>query len=142
MQNWQDFVYPGFALRFRYPQVTPQGHIVEKDESQIDEAIRVHFTSKESYELYFEISKYTALPAQAEHQKHRESLENRPGGYVVSDLKEIRWMSQPAFEYSIKWQEGARVVMLIEADNATYRILYDPNSPLNVQVLSTLQWAY
>ena len=116
--------------------------MVEKVESQVDEAIRLHFTSKESHELYFEITKYINLPAEVEHQKHKESLENRPGEYVVSDLKEIRWMSQPAYEYSIKWRQGARIVTLIETENTTYRILYDPNSPLNVQILSTLQWTY
>jgi hypothetical protein len=142
MQNWQHFVYPGFALGFRYPQTTAQGHIVEKVESQMDEAIRVHFTSKDSHELYFEITKYINLPAQVEYQEHKEYLENRSGTYVVSDLKEIRWMSQRAYEYSVKWQQGRRVVILMEADNATYRILYDPNSPLNVQVLSTIQWTY
>jgi hypothetical protein len=142
MQNWQHFVYPGFALGFRYPQTTAQGHIVEKVESQTDEAIRVHITSKDSHELYFEITKYINLPAQVEYQEHKEYLENRPGEYVVSDLKEIGWMSQRAYEYSIKWHQGRRVVILMEADNATYRILYDPNSPLNAQILSTLQWTY
>ena len=142
MQNWQHFVYPGFALGFRYPEITPQGHIAEKAETQDEERIRIHFTSKESHELYFEITKYVDLPAQAEYQDHKEYLENMPDEYVVSDLKEIRRMSQPDYEYSIKWREGARIVMLIETDDATYRVLYDPNSPLNVQVLSTIQWTY
>ena len=142
MQNWQHFVYPGFALGFRYPEITPQGHIAEKAETQDEERIRIHFTSKDSPELYFEITKYVHLPAQVEYQEHKEYLENRPGEYVVSDLKEIRWMSQRAYEYSIKWREGARIVMLIEADDSTYRVLYDPNSPLNVQVLTTIQWTY
>ena len=142
MQNWQHFVYPGFALGFKYPQITPQGHLVEKVETQSEERIRVHFMSKESRELYFEITKYIGLPAQAEYQNHKEYLENRPEGHIVSDLREIRWMSQTAYEYSIKWRQGTRIVMLIETDNTTYRVLYDPDSPLNVQVLSTLQWTY
>jgi hypothetical protein len=142
MQNWQHFVYPGFALGFSYPEITPQGYIVEKAETQDGERIRLHFTSKESHELYFEITKYIDLRAQAEYKSHKEYLENRLDAYVVSDLREIRWMSQTAYEYSIKWREGARIVILIETDDATYRVLYDPNSPLNVQVLSTIQWTY
>ena len=142
MQNWQHFVYPGFALGFRYPQTTPQGHIVEKVESQGDEAIRVQFISKDSRELYFELTKYIDLSPQAEYQRHKESLEKRPDRFIVSELKEIRWLSQPAYEYSLKWKQGTRTVRLIEADNVTYRILYDPYSPLTVQVLSTVQWTY
>lgn len=142
MQNWQHFVYPGFALGLRYPPITPQDHVVEKVESQHDGAIRVHLISKESRELYFEITKYVDLPAQVEYHKHKEYLKSRPDDYMVSDLQNIRWMSQIAYEYSIKWRQGARIVKLIETDDATYRVLYDPNSPLNVQVLSTLQWTY
>jgi hypothetical protein len=142
MQNWKYFTDSRFALGFRYPQATPQGHIVEWAESQKDDVVRVHFTSKDSQELYFEVTKYFGLPAQVEYQQHKESLEERPEEFVVSGLKEIHWMSQPAYEYSIKWDNRARMVILLETDDATYRILYDPYSPLNIQILSTLQWAY
>lgn len=142
MQNWQHFSDPRFELGFQYPPTTPQGHIVERAESPEAAAIRIHFKSKDSRELYFEITKHSNLPAPVEHEQHKESLVKRPGGFVVSDLKEIRWMSQPAYEYSLKWHMGARVVILIEVDKSTYRILYDPYSPLNVQILSTVQWTY
>lgn len=143
MQNWQHFADARFALGFRYPQITPQGHSINRAERQEDNSVRVHFTSKDSRELYFEITKYFDLPAPDEYQHHKESLERRPEEMLVSDLKEIRWMSQPAYEYSFKWNQGARVAMLIEeTENTTYRILYDPNSPLNVQILSTLQSTY
>ena len=33
-----------------------------------------------------------------------------------------------------------RVVTLVQRDRATYRIIYDPNSPINVQVLSTIEF--
>jgi hypothetical protein len=142
MQNWQHFANPRFALGFMYPSLTPQGHIVERAERQGDEVIRVHFTSKDSHELYFEMAKYINLSPPVEYQRHKESLEKRPDRFIVSELKEIRWLSQSAYEYSLKWKQGTRTVRLIEADNVTYRILYDPYSPLNVQVLSTVQWTY
>jgi hypothetical protein len=142
MQNWPHFSNPEFALGFQYPQSTPHGHIVEKVERREEGAIRIHFTSKDSRELYFEISKYDHLSPQVEYQRHKENLETRPEQFVVSELKEIRWMSQPAYEYSFRWSQGARIVILIEADNTTYRVIYDPYSPLNVQILSTLQWRY
>jgi hypothetical protein len=142
MHNWPHFSYPEFALGFQYPQSTPHGHILEKEERREEGVIRVHFTSKDSRELYFEISKYNDLSPQAEYQRHKENLEARLEQFVVSELREIRWMSQPAYEYSLKWPRGTRTVTLIEADGATYRILYDPSSPLNIQVLSTLRWTY
>ena len=142
MQNWQHFSDPRFAFGFQYPQITPQGHLVEKAESQDQVIVRIHFRSKDSHELYFEITKYFDLPAQVKYQRHKESLEIRLEQFSISGLKEIRWLSQPAYEYSFKWHKGARVVRFIETESATYRIIYDPNSPLNVQILSTVQWTY
>ena len=140
MQNWQHFADSSFALGFQYPRTTPQGHTVEKAESQGDEWVRVHFTSKDSRELYFEITKYFDLRAQVEYQRHRAFLQESLEQFSISVLKEIHWMSQSAYEYSFKWEQGARVVILLESDHTTYRILYDPYSPLNARILSTLQW--
>lgn len=142
MQNWKHFTDSRFALGFQYPEITPQGHSVQSTENQETELVRVHFRSKDSAEVYFEITKYQNLSAQMEYQRHKEDLEKRPEGFVLTELKEIRWMSQPAYEYFIKWSKARRVVMLVEADNSTYRVLYDPNSPLNVRILSTIQWRY
>ena len=142
MQDWLHFSDPRFALGFQYPELTPQGHFVEGTESEEKDIVRVHFRSKDSREVYFEITKYQDLSAQMEYQRHKENLEKRPEGFAVGDLKEIRWMSQSAYEYSIKWSQAARVARLIENENTTYRILYDPYSPLNVQIFSTLQWRY
>ena len=142
MQDWQHFAEFGFALGFQYPQTTPQGHTVERSTSQGDNSVRVHFTSRDSHELYFELTKYTDLSPQVEYEHHKGSLEKKLNQFRISDLKEIRWLSQPAYEYSFQWQQGTRTVILIETDHAMYRILYDPYSPLNVQILSTVQWTY
>lgn len=142
MKNWQHFTDSRFALRFQYPKVTPQGHLVEKAESQAQDRIRVHFTSKDSREVYFEITKYHNISAQMEYHEHKESLEKRPEGFLVSGLKEICWMSQRAYEYSIEWSQAARVVRLIEIGDSIYRVLYDPGSPLNLRILYTLKWMY
>lgn len=142
MQDWLHFTDLRFGLGFQYPEITHQGHFVEWTESEEKDFVRVHFRSKDSREVYFEITNYQDLSAQMEYQRHKENLEKRPEGFSVTDLKAIRWMSQPAYEYSIKWSQAARVAMLIEAENITYRILYDPYSPVNVQILLTLQWRY
>ena len=114
--------------------------MIDRGEIQEDESVRVLFASRDGRELYFEITKYFDLPVQVEYKRHKESLKKRLEQFSTSDLKEIRWMSQPAYEYSFKWNHGARIVRLIETENATYRILYDPKSPLNAQILSTIQW--
>ena len=137
MQDWQLFKDSRFSLQFRYPPKTPQGHFVNKTESQQDKAVRVHFVSRDSQELYFEVTKYQALHAQDEYRQHRQDLEKRLDEFNIKDLEQITWKSLPAYEYSFKWSQGARSVILVERNGETYRILYDPRSPLNVQILST-----
>ena len=142
MQGWLHFTDPRFALGFEYPEITNHGHLVEWTESEEKDIVRVHFRSKDSREVYFEITKYQDLSAQMEYVRHKENLEKRPEGFAVTDLKEIHWMSQPAYEYSVRWSKGSRIVRLLETDNSTYRFLYDPYSPLNFQILLTLRWRY
>ena len=142
MQNWQHFTDSRFMLGFQYPQITPQGKPVELAENDVQEKVRVHITSKDSREVYFEITKYQDLSAQMEYERHKQNLEQRPEEFVVTDLREIHWMSQRAYEYLVRWSQGSRIVRLIEDENVTYRLLYDPKSPLNTQILLTVQWKY
>ncbi|HET9909376.1 MAG TPA: hypothetical protein VFQ23_22200 [Anaerolineales bacterium] len=142
MQDWLHFTDSRIALALQYPKVTPQGNLVELDENHEQDTVRVHFRSTGSREVYFEITKYQDLSPQMEYEQHKENLERRPEKFVLTDFREIGWMSQPAYEYSLRWSQGSRVVRLIEFENSTYRVLYDPFSPLNVQILLTLRWTY
>jgi hypothetical protein len=41
MENWQVFIDLRFHLHFKYPAMTPQGHVVEMEQSQNHESTRV-----------------------------------------------------------------------------------------------------
>jgi hypothetical protein len=140
MDDWQRFKDSQFSLLFKYPEETPQGHFVDKAESLQGESIRIHLASRDSKELYFEVTKYQDLPAQMEYHQYREKLEQRFSELIITELKEMIWKSHPTSEYSFEWKQGARSVLLVRRDDATYRILYDPRSPLNTQILSTIEW--
>lgn len=140
MQDWQLPKDSRFALQFRFPPTTSQGYPVDKTESQHDEGVRVHFFSRDSQELYFEVTRYYALRAQVEYEPHKVDLEKRLDEIRITDLEQITWKSLPAYEYSFVWNQGARSVLFVQRNGSTYRILYDPRSLLNIQVLSTLEW--
>ena len=89
MDNWQEFKDSRFALLFKVPEVTPQGHIVDNTEGEQGESIRAHFTSRDSKELYFEVIKYEHLTTQAEHLQHQTNLEQRFSKFSTTELKEI-----------------------------------------------------
>jgi hypothetical protein len=140
MQNWQLFDDKRFALQFKYPSKTPQGSLIDRTEGQHDETIRVHFISRDSEELYFEVTKYHGLPPREEYRRHKEELKKRFTELSITDIQEINWKSLPAYEYSFDGPPGRRSVTMFEKNEVTYRILYDPRSPLNLQVLSTVEW--
>ncbi len=132
-QRWNTFSLPGFALQFQYPDTTPQGHAVEMDD------VRVHFRSYDSEEAYFEVSRYARLSVAAVYEREKGFVTDQLQGGEVTELRAIALGAQPAHAFSIRWEGGERVVILIEHQAYVYRFIYDPRSQLNRQVLATVK---
>jgi hypothetical protein len=140
--GWQRFTRPGFRVECNYPTVTPQGHAAERVEEQaVDhrgDFERVHISSREGGELYVEIVRFRDLAPQDEYLKHRAYLERRFGADAVTELTETSLVGRPAWAYGFRWDEGERAVLSLEVASDTYRVIYDPRSELNAEVLATL----
>ncbi len=110
--DWQGFARPGFKVAFRYPAVTPQGHAVERTEEPFRDNERVHLSSPDRQELYLEVVRFHDLSPQDEYLHHKPYLEQQ--------------------------QTLERLVFLLRVDRYTYRIIYDPRSALNTEIIATL----
>jgi hypothetical protein len=117
--DWQQFARPEFRLRFQYPAVTPQGRAVERSEDHRDDAVRVHLTTRNKEELYFEVSRFPDLAPPDEYVEHSAYLEQRFGAGPTSPLTEtsIGW---PAWAYAFQWDQGERSVLLLQVARDTY----------------------
>src|SRR5215475_14195977 len=133
MENWQLFRDSQFALQFKYPNVAMDGEPVERVETQQDRMFRVHILSPKSREVYFEVSKYDLLTAESEYQRHKEYLPKQFDSLSITELEETICASLPARAYTFEWYHGTRRVILVERDDATYRILYNPWFSINLQ---------
>jgi hypothetical protein len=102
--------------------------------------LRVHVLAQVSREVYFEVTKYDSLSPEADYQRHSDALALQFDGLVIAELQESTCASLPAYEYSFEWDQGKRVVILVERGGTTYRIIYNPRFPVNLQILSTLEW--
>lgn len=140
MQPWSLFSDPRFPFQFNYPSVATDGEPVDVLETQEEGRIRVHILAQKSREVYFEVTKYASLSARDEYEIHKDWLQKQFSSLVISSLNETLFASLPAYEYRFEWEQGTRVVILVERDNATYRIIYSPRFPVNKQILSTLLW--
>jgi hypothetical protein len=136
--DWRQFADPRFEVRFRYPAVTPRGEPVEATESQPGDGLRVHARSA-NRDVYFELTRYPPMPGEDEYRQHKPYLEGRFGEGAVTDLTETRVASRSAQTYAFAWPDGERVVLLVRTATATYRVIYNPRSPLNAAILATLE---
>ena len=140
MESWQVFDDPRFTLQFKYPSMAANGEPVERVETQFEGVLRVHVLSPTSCEIYFEVSKYEALSAEGEYVHHKADLLRQFHPLTISEMKPVICASLPAYEYTFGWDQGERTVILLERGGATYRILYNPRFPVNLQILSTMEW--
>jgi hypothetical protein len=143
MENWQLFSEPGFALRFRYPAETPGGNVVDRIEEAREGVQRVHLISRDSAEVYFEVRRYADLAPLVAYERQKAELEQRfaQESFAITALQMTELASRPALSYSFTWGQKARVALLVPEAPALYRIIYDPQSDLNAQVLATVEFS-
>ena len=129
-------------MEFSYPAVTPRGQTVERDETPFREYGRVHLSSPDKEELYVEVVRFGGLAPQEEYRAHRPYLEQRFGADAITALTETNLCGRPAWAYSFAWDEAdrprERAVLLVQVGHDTYRIIYDPRSSVNEQVIATV----
>jgi hypothetical protein len=137
-RRWRTFDDPRFELGFRYPDPTPGGQAVTRAERTHGDAFGVHLHT-DDWELYVELMRYSATPATALYAEHHAALVKRFGTESVSKLGSTFLAGQPARTYSFRWAEGERVAIVVSSASATYRVIYNPLSPLNEAVLATFE---
>jgi len=142
LADWHRFKRPGFVVEFSYPLTTPQGHAVEQFEEHVEDhrgdMERVHLSSPESGELYFEVARFRELTPQDDYRSHAKYLAQRFGPDSVSPLVETTVEGRPTWAYSIHWPDHERSVLMLYLAGDTYRFIYDPRSELNHRVIATL----
>jgi hypothetical protein len=136
--TWQLLEDGRFELRLRYPAVTPGGRTARIVSGDYDGAPRIQALSGER-ELYVEVVRFPRMAAGEEHTRHRAYLERRFGAGSVSELRETTLAARPAHEYEFRWPEGQRVAVIVSSERWTYRIIYNSASPLNLEVLATVE---
>jgi hypothetical protein len=135
--HWQTFLDPRFALRFRYPTLTPQGHATHMRESVFGETVRFHLSAEHSTEVYFEVSLLPQVLPQDSISLLIQDVETRLKAQV-DPLYTMSFKGLEAQVVNFAWDEIRRQTFFVVYDDLLYRILYDPLSSLSVQIRDTL----
>ncbi len=126
------------------PEQTPQGQTGTIESGDHERAHIMHAESPEQSELYFEVATYSEVIdhhelASGQQAFLREATSNgrlsaiQPG--IVGNYAGTTFDFQGLLQG--RWK--VRRFLFADGPHHTYRIVYDPTSPLNEQVLDTLQ---
>ena len=120
------------GIRLRYPATTPTGHAVDLDE------VRLHLRSRDSDELYLEVTRHLGLDPRASWERERAFVMERLGA-AVDALEPAAFNGRDALRYAFRWDGGERVVHLVVIGEWLYRVIHDPAAPLAPAVLATIE---
>ena len=120
------------GIRLRYPAVTPDGHAAELDE------VRLHLRSRDSDELYLEVSRHLGLDPRASWERERSFVAERLGA-TVDELEPAVFNGREALRYAFRWDGHERVVHLVVIGEWLYRVIHDPAAPLAPAVLASIE---
>jgi hypothetical protein len=96
VSRWKRFARPGFLIEFSYPEPTPNGQAVDRDEKSFRGYARVHLSSRDRRELYLEVVRFHDLTPEDEYLSHKPYLAQRFGADSISSLIVARYLT---FEY-------------------------------------------
>lgn len=139
VDHWHRYAHPALRLQWRYPTTTPGGQPVELVEEQREDVVRVHLRAPDD-EVYFEVRRYAAGDPRAHYAHHRAGLEVQLAGQglAVSALAPATVAGQAGYAYAFGWGRRERSARLVAVGDGLYRIVYNPRSAVNEQILNTL----
>lgn len=138
MKKWTQYSSRRLPLHFSYPDPTPEGVAVNIEEKEGASSFRVHLTSPESGEIYFEAGHYIGVSLSKAIDDFISHLVGMPTVARGDDTETTYVAGSPARRLTLHWPEKSRIVLFIDREEAIYRFIFDPESAVNSQILATV----
>ena len=132
------FTNKQLPITLHYPDPTPLGYPVKVIEKRSEVSYRVHLISDGSYEIYFEIGKYLTLSTTEAINRFQTGLIESANNVEIDPIETSIFLSRPAYFLKARWTDKERQVVFVEYEETVCRIIYDPASDINKQILRTL----
>ena len=140
MNAWITYSHQNFPVGLKYPNPTPLGNVVTINEQSGPSRFRAHFVSSGSDEVYFEVGSYVGLTVTQAIDDFLTDISGRFENLEVGEMERITFKNFSAHRFSIRWPGKERVILFIEKEDALYRIIHDPASPINGKMLDSLEF--
>lgn len=124
-----------------YPERTPSGRTVRAHDRTDGDSPGVHFISDGSItDVYFEVRRRRGSTPEAEQARFRGEVERRADYVDASEPLETTAGGREACAFSFRLSDRERAAIFVADGADAYRIIYDPRSPINVTMLSTIEF--
>jgi hypothetical protein len=137
MANLITLANPQLPITLQYPDPTPLGYKVNVIEKTGDISYRIHLVSEGPSEIYFEVGKYLNLSISEAVNLFKNELIENISNVEISAVTTTIIASKPAYHLTVRWPSKERRVFFIEHEEKIYRIILDPLSDINEQILKT-----
>jgi len=132
--EWQDFSIPNMGLRLRYPQHATDGEPVEMDD------VRAHFRTMDSTQVYFEVSRHTGTTARDLIARETGVIRRAEPKVQITEPAPILFAGHDALRFTVTFPDRERIFTIVERGAYVYRVVYDPRSPINEEIVETVEF--
>jgi hypothetical protein len=127
------------------PETTPSGQSVAIMRDERSDSMLMHAESPDQSELYFEVLCYRNLrdhgaAITAQHAFLAEHAKDHRFGKTTSTTVNGRAATTFDFEGWLQGRWKVRRFLFIDAGGCTHRVVFDPTSPLNHNLLAALEF--
>ncbi len=138
--HWQVLDDPRLPLQLAYPAITPLGHRVEGRRLVTAQAYRLHLVSSAGGEVYFEVAVYPVRTAREAYEALRQAMQADTPAPDVGELTACELAGRAGWQFRVRWPDRERRITLIPVGDRLCRLIFDPVSPLNEQILATVSF--
>lgn len=132
-EGWREFDVASLGITFRYPQQAG-GEPIEMDD------FRAHFRTMKGTAAYFEVSRHTGLTVQELYDRETAGIRRRDADVRISEQVPARFAGQDAVRFTVTFPDRERIFTLIPRGERVYRVIYDPRSRINHEVVETMRF--
>lgn len=138
--NYLKFSNPIIPFTFNYPDPTPQGVTVVIHERVTPVGRRFHLISEGSEEIYFEVGRYeNQTMSELIERFKQELLANNPE-VDITDKGPLEFLGSSGMRLVAQWPEKSRVITFFQREGVVCRIIFNPASDLNYEILESVSF--
>jgi hypothetical protein len=138
--DWEHFAVPEFAFEFDYPLIDPDGRSVDVDRRSHPFGEAVHISTPDARTVYFELNRAASASAAAALAFLRRDVATRFDDAWFGEAHETTLAGVPALTVRFRFLDRWRWATFTDGLDPSYRVILDPRSTTNLQILGTLRY--